>query len=143
MPPNPPVVYEQIVYSPVLVDGAFVVNTAIPPANAAIMCYSAGASGWTMAVNPATGGAFTNSFFGTPTHTFLNVTTTQTNGSTTESTILPVSGIALGGTGSVSVVEGGTQNYLVTQTVTGGGAIEAINPPGGTKGSRLTWIQRR
>jgi hypothetical protein len=49
----------------------------------------------------------------------------------------------LGGTGSASIVVGGTQNYLVTQTVSGIGAIESINPPGGTKGSRLTWIERR
>ena len=143
VPPNPPVIYEQVTYSPVLEAGAFIVNTTIPGVSVATMCYAAGAFGWTMAVNPATGGAFTNSFFGTPTHNFLNVTTTQTNGSTTTSTILPVSGIALGGTGSVSVVVGGTQSYLVTQTVSGTGAIESINPPGGTKGSRLTWIQRR
>jgi type IV pilus assembly protein PilY1 len=134
-----PVVWEQVIFNPVLAAGAFLVNTTIPAANAATMCYSAGASGWTMAVNPATGGAFTNSFFGTPAHNFLNVTTTNVNG--TIST--PVSGIALGGTGSASIVVGGTQSYLVTQTVSGTGAIESINPPGGTKGSRLTWIERR
>jgi type IV pilus assembly protein PilY1 len=136
---NTPVVWEQVIFNPTLAAGAFIVNTTIPPANAATMCYSAGASGWTMAVNPATGGAFTNSFFGTPAHNFLNVTQTNVNGTTST----PVSGIALGGTGSASIVVGGTQSYLVTQTVTGVGALVSVNPPGGTKGSRLTWIERR
>jgi len=136
---NTPVVWEQVIFNPTLAAGAFIINTTIPSANAATMCYSAGASGWTMAVNPATGGAFTNSFFGTPAHNFLNVTTTTTSGTTST----PVSGIALGGTGSASIVVGGTQSYLVTQTVSGVGAIVSVNPPGGTKGSRITWIERR
>jgi Tfp pilus tip-associated adhesin PilY1 len=93
-----------------------------------------------MAVNPATGGAFTNSFFGTPSHNFLNVTTTDSSGNTSTSV---VSGVALGGTGSTSVVVQGTQSYLVTQTVSGTGALMSINPPGGLVGSRLTWIERR
>jgi type IV pilus assembly protein PilY1 len=135
-----PVVWEQVIFNPELEDGAFIVNTTIPPASAATMCFSAGASGWTMAVNPATGGAFTNSFFGTQTHAFLNVTTTDANGNTTTTA---VSGVALGGTGSTSIVVQGSQNYLVTQTVSGVGALMSVNPPGGTVGSRLTWIERR
>ncbi len=136
---NAPVVYEQVVFNPSLEDGAFVVNTTIPPATAAFTCFAAGQSGWNMAVNPATGGAFTNSFFGTPAHNFLNITT-DTSGNTTTTA---VSGVALGGTGSTSIVVQGTQNYLVTQTVSGAGALMSINPPGGTVGSRLTWIERR
>jgi type IV pilus assembly protein PilY1 len=141
---NTPVVYEQITYNPTLLSGAFIVNTTIPPGAAAIMCYAAGASGWTMAFNPATGGAFTQSFFGTPTsHTYLNVTQTQTSGGTTQTTTLPVSGIAWGGTGSVSMVQAGTQSYIVSQLQNGTGGIDAVNPPGATKGSRLTWVERR
>ena len=135
-----PMVYEQVIFNPSLEDGAFVVNTTIPPASSATMCFAAGESGWTMAVNPATGGAFTNSFFGTPSHNFLNVTTTDSSGNTSTSV---VSGVALGGTGSTSVVVQGTQSYLVTQTVSGTGALMSINPPGGLVGSRLTWIERR
>jgi type IV pilus assembly protein PilY1 len=134
-----PLVYEQIIFNPELEDGAFVVNTTIPPASAATMCFAASQSGWTMAINPATGGAFTNSFFGTPDHNFLNVTTTDGNNTSTS----VVSGVALGGTGSTSVVVQGTQSYLVTQTVNGSGALMSINPPGGLVGSRLTWIERR
>ncbi len=120
--------------------GAFIVNTSIPPANAATMCYSSAASGWTMAVNPATGGSFNQSFFVAPSSfTFLN---TQS---------MPVSGLALGGTGSVSILQAaGGQWYFLTQTVGSGGG--AGSPNGATalpghaqnyKGSRLTWTQRR
>jgi type IV pilus assembly protein PilY1 len=134
-----PMVYEQIIFSPVLDAGAFIVNTTIPPATSPIMCFSTPASGYTMALNPATGGSFNNSFFSfldtSGKLNFLNVNSSGTN--------IPVSGIALGGTGSASIVVSGTQDYLITQTVSGVGAIEAVNPPGGTKGSRLTWIQRR
>jgi type IV pilus assembly protein PilY1 len=129
--PYNPTVFEQILFNPTLEDGAFIVNTTIPPTNSLRACASTSAGGWTMAINPATGGAFTNSFFGDANHNFQNI-----NG-------LPVSGIALNGTGSVSVVAKGTSSYVVTQTVSGTGAITAINPPGGTKGSRLTWIQKR
>lgn len=132
-----PVVYEQVTFNPVLLDGAFIVNTTIPPANAPTMCYAAGQSGWTMAINPATGGSFTNSFFGTPQQTFLNVQTGVSSGT------VPVSGIAVGGTGSPSVVLAGTQNYMVTQTTSGQGYLAPINPPGGTQGSRLTWVEKR
>jgi type IV pilus assembly protein PilY1 len=124
-------IYEQVIFNPTLQDGAFLVNTTIPPTNSLATCSSTSAGGWTMAINPATGGAFTNSFFGTSNHTFLNIGTEV------------VSGIALSGTGSPSVVIAGTNTYLVTQTTSGSGAITQINPPGGTQGSRLTWIEKR
>ncbi len=101
------------------------------------MCFSAGASGWTMAVNPATGGAFTNSFFGTPAHNFLNVTTRHRQHHTRSAASLWAAPAARPSSSQ------GTQNYLVTQTVSGVGALMSVNPPGGTVGSRLTWIERR
>jgi type IV pilus assembly protein PilY1 len=137
---NAPVVWEQVIYNPVLQLGALLVNTTIPPASAAIMCYASAASGWTMAINPATGGSFTQSFFIAPnTFAFLN---TQS---------MPVSGLALGGTGSVSILQApGGQWYFMTQTVgsgTGGGSSNNGHlGPGHAqnyKGSRLTWTQRR
>ncbi len=124
-------IYEQVIFSPVLDSGAFIVNTTIPPTTSLATCSSTEAGGWTMAINPATGGSFTQSFFGDANHNFLNVNSQS------------VSGIALSGTGSPSVVTAGTAEYLVTQTVGGTGSITAINPPGNVKGSRLTWIQRR
>jgi type IV pilus assembly protein PilY1 len=122
---------EQVIFSPTLADGAFIVNTTIPPTTSLAECVGTNAGGWTMAINPATGGAFTNSFFGDANHNFLNINNQA------------VSGIALNGTGSVSVVTAGTNTFMVTQTVGGKGAIAQINPPGGTQGSRLTWIEKR
>jgi type IV pilus assembly protein PilY1 len=122
---------EQVIFNPTLEDGAFLVNTTIPPTTSLAQCSSTSAGGWTMAINPATGGAFTNSFFGNANHNFLNINN------------YAVSGIALSGTGSPSVVAAGTNTYVVTQTIGGTGALAQINPPGGTQGSRLTWIERR
>lgn len=134
-----PVVYEQVIFNPVLELGAFIVNTTIPPANAPTMCFSSAQSGWTMAIDPTTGGSFVQSFFATPaTHSFLNVTTTNAGGSSTS----PVSGVAFGATGSMSILQGGTQWYGLTQTGTGP-QLPPINPVGNYKGSRITWTQRR
>jgi type IV pilus assembly protein PilY1 len=128
---NAPFVNEQVIFNPVLEDGAFIVNTTIPPTTSLAQCASTSAGGWTMAINPATGGAFTNSFFGDSNHNFLNIQGAA------------VSGEALNGTGSPSVVGAGTNVYVVTQTISGSGAIAQINPPGGTQGNRLTWIEKR
>ncbi|HEY1412371.1 MAG TPA: hypothetical protein VGF36_09525, partial [Rhodopila sp.] len=149
---NTPVVWEQVIFNPTYELGAFVVNTTIPPAAAATMCYSSGASGWTMAINPATGGEFAQSFFVTPTtYTSLNVNANSTN--------IPVSGLALGGTGSTSTVQSaGGQWFLLTQTVnnSGGGTcvgtscsnnsqntLPPVHPPGNFTGNRVTWTQKR
>jgi type IV pilus assembly protein PilY1 len=134
--PSATKIYEQVIYNPVLILGAFVVNTTIPPQIAATSCYSAAASGWTMALDPATGGSFPTSFFENPTgnHSALNATT---SGGT-----YAVSGVAAGGTGSASTVLTGSQNNLLEQGP-GGGFHLPINPPGNLKGKRVTWIQKR
>lgn len=121
---------EQVIFSPTLQDGAFIVNTTIPPTISINTCSSTPAGGWTMAIDPATGGAFPNSFFGAN-HQFLNINNQI------------VSGIALSGTGSPSVVLYDNKSYIVTQTTLGTGAIAQINPPGASQGNRLTWIERR
>ena len=125
---------EQIIYSPVLEVGAFIVNTTIPAASSLFNCTPANASGWTIAISPTTGGAFTKSFFGDSAGHFVNY-----NGQI-------VSGVALSGTGSVSVVTTGGSTpgtFLVTQTSSGIGAVLPINPLSTAKGNRVTWIERR
>lgn len=122
---------EQIIYSPILQFGTFIVNTTIPANDSPTSCTSSGATGWTMALDPATGGAFKNSFFGTASNTFISI----------ENQV--VSGIALNAVGSPSVVTANNAPYLVNQTVTGVGAVNAINPPGGSQSKRLTWTQKR
>ena len=125
-----PTVYEQVIYSPVLLSGAFVVNTTIPPSTSLANCSSTAAGGWTLAIDPSTGGAFKISFFGSN-HTFVDI-----GGQV-------VSGEALSGTGTPSMVTYNGQSYLVTQNVSGTGTVVEANPPAGTKGSRLTWIEKR
>ena len=66
---------EQVIFNPTLEDGTFLVNTTIPPTQSLSDCLATGAGGWTMAINPATGGAFTNSFFGNANHNFSISTT--------------------------------------------------------------------
>jgi type IV pilus assembly protein PilY1 len=125
---------EQIIYSPVLEVGAFIVNTTIPATNNPINCTAATATGWTLAISPITGGALTKSFFGDSSGHFVNY-----NGQI-------VSGAALNGTGSVSIVTtGGNQpgTFLVTQTTSGVGVVLPVNPLATAKGTRLTWIERR
>ena len=128
-------VYEQVIFSPTLAYGGFLVNTTIPPTQSLADCLATSAGGWTMAINPATGGAFTNSFFGSANHNFLNINNQS------------VSGIALSGTGTPSVVTTGQgtggSTFLISQNVKGKGVIVSINPPGATMGSRLTWIEKR
>jgi type IV pilus assembly protein PilY1 len=127
---------EQIVFSPTLEVGLFLVNTLIPAINSPLMCSSQLASGFTMAISPTTGGSFTNSVFADPTTgSFLTKN---------------INGMQWSGTGSGSVVTGGgtgtlgSNVYFITQTVSGSPLPpQRINPPGGKQGGRLTWIERR
>ncbi|HUO79496.1 MAG TPA: PilC/PilY family type IV pilus protein [Steroidobacteraceae bacterium] len=131
---NLPASGEQVIYSPVLQVGAFIVNTTIPPNTNALSCTPANPTGWTMAINPITGGSFTKSFFGDSNGHFVNY-----NGQV-------VSGLALSGTGSVSIVTTSgtsTGTFLVTQTTSGVGVVKPINPLATAKGSRLTWVELR
>jgi type IV pilus assembly protein PilY1 len=120
---------EQVIYSPIEVDGGFILNTVVPANNSPLTCTAQTAQGWTMAVNPVSGGAFQNSFFASSTGQFANI-----NGS-------PVGGIALNATGSPSVVTADNAPYLVTQTVSGAGAVNQISPPGTLYTKRLTWLE--
>lgn len=122
---------EQLIYSPILSLGAFIVNTTIPVDTSPLSCTTGLNSGWTMAINPATGGSFSKSFFGDATNNFVNI-----NGSV-------VSGIRIGAVGSPSVVTAGGKPFLVNQTSSGVGNVSKISPPGGGVGRRLTWQQIR
>jgi type IV pilus assembly protein PilY1 len=141
---------EQITFNPILELGIFIVNTTIPPTNSPTTCSSTTPTGFTMAINPTTGGSFPASVFADSTGSFNN---------------LNISGVEWNGTGSGEVVtSGGTGTvgskvYYVTQTSTvgttsngvgsGSGTTTQPLPPqqmnvsGGTQGARLTWIQRR
>jgi type IV pilus assembly protein PilY1 len=124
-------VYEQVIFNPAILDGAFTVNTTIPPTSNLATCSSSVSAGWTMAVNPATGGAFTNSFFGNSKGQFQTV-----NGQI-------VSGMATNGSGTASAVQYGSNYYLAMQTTSGVGTLVQVNPQSSLIGGRLTWIEKR
>jgi type IV pilus assembly protein PilY1 len=122
---------EQVVYSPVESEGAFIVNTTIPANNSPLTCSVNSAQGWTMGLSPATGSAFPQSFFASSSGQFITI-----NGGS-------VSGIALNATGSPSVVTANNEPFMVNQTVSGTGIVNQINPPSGSNGQRLTWLELR
>ena len=122
---------EQVIFNPIISNGAFIVNTLVPADNSPFSCSSYLPTGWTLAISPTNGGSFSESFFGDPNSNFPNI-----NGS-------PVNGIALNATGSPSVVLADKKQFMVNQTNTGDGKANQINPPAGTKGGRLNWIQLR
>ncbi|HSY07179.1 MAG TPA: PilC/PilY family type IV pilus protein [Steroidobacteraceae bacterium] len=148
-PPNP-AVSEQVVFNPILELGIFIVNTTIPPTNSPTTCSSTTPTGFTMAINPTTGGSFPASVFADSTGSFNN---------------LNISGVEWNGTGSGEVVTSGgngtvgSKVYYVTQTSSTGSSSSGVGngngtstqplPPqqmnvsGGTQGGRLTWVQRR
>ncbi len=135
-----PTTDEQVIYSPILQYGAFIVNTTIPASNSPTNCEPTTATGWTMALSMANGGAFTSSFFVNSNHQFVS-----NNGQ-------PVNGVELNGTGSPSIVTtpastvaGGPPpgTDLVTQTVSGTGAVIAVNATVAVTGARVTWAQIR
>jgi len=119
---------EQVIYSPIEAEGAFIVNTTIPANNAPLTCTVQNAQGWTMGINPAIGGSLGQAFFA---------------GSSISATGQAVSGIAVNATGSPSVVTANGTPYLISQTTSGVGTVNQITPPGNLIGGRLTWIELR
>jgi type IV pilus assembly protein PilY1 len=119
---------EQVIYNPIEIDGAFLVDTTIPANNSPLTCSANTAQGFTMALNPVNGGAFPESFFEAPTGGF-----TQVGGQS-------VSGVALGATGSASILNVNGHANLVAMTPTGPVTTPA-NPQQTANGSRVTWIQ--
>jgi type IV pilus assembly protein PilY1 len=121
---NLPASSEQVIYSPILYNGAVLFNTTVPANNSPFACSADLPTGWTMAMTPSAGAGFTNSFFG------------PSEGPN-------VSGLGLNATGAPSVVLAQGRPYVVSQTVSGTGTVNSINPPGGTQGARITWTMLR
>ncbi|MBV8666850.1 MAG: pilus assembly protein PilY [Burkholderiaceae bacterium] len=120
-PSSSTVAGEQVVFNPVVEEGAFVVNTYVPALSQTCTVYAP--SGWTMAINPATGGAFQTSFF-------------------VNSSNIIESQVQLGATGSPSFVVANSVAYLVSQTLANGATVNATQPPAGA-GYRLNWTELR
>ena len=125
---------EQVIYNPIEEVGAFVVNTTIPSNDSPLTCTTADNTGFTMALNPATGGAFAESFFPNPTVAAGSSNVFTTYGGQA------ISGNGMGGTGSGSFVTYGGKTSYITQ---GQPAPQStlVNPQDMANGNRLTWYQ--
>ncbi|MGY3040625.1 type IV pilus assembly protein PilY1 [Rhodanobacter sp. TND4EL1] len=127
-----PATQEQIVYNPAIVGGAVVVSTAIPPTISALQCNPGLQSGWTMAFDPASGGALPSGFFPNGNGSFGNNSDSSATG-----------GIRVDAVGSPTAVTYGGQTYIVTQTVSGSAALSPVNPPSNDVPSRISWREIR
>jgi type IV pilus assembly protein PilY1 len=139
---------EQIIFNPVLVGGAFVVNSTIPPANALLSCTTASETGYTYGVQILTGAALTNAF---PQYYDTSAVGVSTNASGTplvvqtgngqdwlvSQTYTPPSNTAPSGAAS-----SGSSNGSGSQS-SGVGVVTQFNAPNNNQGHRVTWIQLR
>ena len=116
-----PAVGEQVVFNPQVVNGVFFANTYIPAT--LLACTVSAPTGWTMALNPATGGAFPQSVF--VNSSSVNESQIQTNAS-----------------GSGAIVNANNTSYLINQTLNNGATVSGINFQGGTS-LRLNWTELR
>ena len=123
---NLPGTNEQIIYNPVISDGVFVVNTAVPATENILACTSARQTGYTMAIEPDSGGALSKSYF-------QNYSTL--NGGA-------VAGLKFSGVGSATFVATGLGRYMVTQTVLGTAVGTPVMNPS-SAGRRVTWTRVR
>ena len=138
---------EQIIYNPVMQNGGLFVNTTIPNANQVITCSTQGASGFTMALDPTTGGAPVSSFFATASSA---AGISPPSGSV-------IAGLGLNGTGTPTFVTSSTTNqgsnpsttgsvtkqYMIQQKTNGAGVAVEVNSAGVSIGKRMTWAKLR
>lgn len=120
---NLPSTNEQIIYSPSIINGEVVVNTAIPPATSTTQCTANTQTGWTMAFDAAKGGASSPTFF--------------------SSVNSAASGVQANAVGTPTAVTYLGQVYLVSQTVTGGAFVQRVTPPNGNNPARVSWREIR
>jgi type IV pilus assembly protein PilY1 len=118
---------EQVVANPLIVDGAFLVNTYI--ASNTQNCSTSNPTGWTMSISPVTGGAFPTSFF-------------------VNSAGINISGLQTSATGSPSIVEAFSSSFLINQTSNPPSTPSTPPPPPPIQpqsgiGFRLNWTELR
>lgn len=145
---------EQVIYSPITYESAFIVNTTIPPSDSPLSCATATETGDTIVVSITTGGIIKNVF---PNFSDAQAAGEQVNGVGSPFVLLAGGSAQLltqtvTGTTSGSGSSGGTG----TGTGTGGGGTTTSGPfhcsgelcsspfnPSGPTGRRLTWTELR
>ncbi len=123
---------EQLIYNPTVYQGVLLVNTTIPSTSSVFSCKIELPTGYTMFINPSTGGSFKTSSF-----LDVNGNPMVTSGGQV------MTGEQTGGTGSISTVTAGSTSFFLTDT--SGGSLftgAMIGQPTGT-GHRITWTQLR
>jgi type IV pilus assembly protein PilY1 len=118
---------EQVVFSPELVNGAFVVNSTVPPSNTLLSCTVASQTGYTYALQVLSGGAFNNFF---PLYNDYVAAGVATNATGTSFPVQTANG----------------ESWLVYQTYQPGATPPAplqINTGANSTGHRITWTELR
>jgi type IV pilus assembly protein PilY1 len=122
---------EQIIYNPTIWQGILQVNTTIPSSSTIFSCSVQLPTGWTMFINPTTGGAFSTSPF------------IDSNGNPITSGGVPISGMLTNGTGSITNISSGSQHFWVTDTSNGQATTGGEQAPPVGAGHRVTWTELR
>ena len=112
---------EQVIYNPVIFQGALVLNTTIPPSAVQNQCTADIPTGWSMAFNIQSGGGFpAGGAF--------------PNSSDAYSSTNPVAGIQTNGTGSPWIVTVSGSPVMITQTSNSTAIATGIGGGGGNNG---------
>jgi type IV pilus assembly protein PilY1 len=121
---------EQVIFDPTYTpDGEFVVNTFIPSPSTVLSCSVTNATGFSMGLNPLTGGGSPSPFF-------------NVGG-------VGYDGIQLNGTGTPSFLSSGqaadsNAEYMLTQTSSGTPAPpQKVNRNAIITGQRINWVEKR
>ncbi|VEB44053.1 Uncharacterised protein [Chromobacterium violaceum] len=124
---------EQVIYNPVSQLGTFTVNTTIPPNSNPSSCTVSSATGFTMSLNPKTGGATLRSYYANDSGNFNGI-----SGSV-------IDGIAVNMAGSPSVVRFLGNYFAIGSSISGGPVATPpqINPAAFDLHARLNWIELR
>lgn len=120
---NLPSTNEQIIYSPAIIQGAVVVNTAIPPTASNTQCTANTQTGWSMAFDPTSGGALSQNLF--------------------SSINSAASGVQANAVGTFTSVTYNGQLYGASQTATNGAFIPRLTPPNDNSPARVSWREIR
>jgi type IV pilus assembly protein PilY1 len=123
--------YEQVIYNPTVWQGILQVNTTIPTSSTIYSCTVNLPTGWTLLINPVTGGSFTTSAF------------LDGSGNPITSGGLPVTGIQTNGTGSITNITVGNQNFWLTDTSNGTPTTGGEQAAATAAGHRVTWSELR
>lgn len=127
---------EKVVYNPVLRNGVFLVNTTIPSSSSGLTCQGASLTGWTMALNPESGGRLTFEIFDTIGNGKFDKITVNGQDFIT-------SGITLGAVGSPGFVTYEGDTWMVVNTGSGKPTTSRLNLPSENLAVQLSWQELR